>query len=191
MGANTDKSPKKLVGVAVAIVALLVSASAVYLDYKHSKEASEEFKSQININEEQNRQFEELVETQKRQYEELREQNRQLEELVKTQKQHYDELKKQFEEVIEPKTRHDEISDYISLLYDRIVLFRDWLDYFPYEDRKIAEAYYIEAVKHFSRAEVALRAKNFDEALEEIDLTYAYLSEGSRAIESSNTTAAK
>ena len=40
-----EKSPKKLVGITVAIVALLVSASAVYFDYDHARDASEGFKS--------------------------------------------------------------------------------------------------------------------------------------------------
>ena len=188
MGANNGKFPKKSVGVFVAIFALLVSASAVSLDYYHNNIAADEFASQININEEQNRQLKELVEIQKQQYEELKEQNRQLEELIKTQEQHHAQLKKEFEQTYEPHTRHEQISDYISLLYDRIVLFRDYLGYFPYERRKVAEVSYIEALNHFSLAELALREKRFDDALEEINLTYDYLSEAYKEIESSNTT---
>ena len=191
MGATSDTSPKKLVGVTIAIVAILVSATAIYFDYKHAEEASEEFKKQIEINETHNNRDEELVETQKQYCEELEEQNRQLQELTKTQKQHYDELKKEFEEVIKPHTRHEEIYDYISLLYNRLVLYRDWLVYLPAEKRSVAEAYYLEAANNFHRAEVEFRAGNFDEAQRLIDDTYTSLSEGYAAIASSNTTAAE
>jgi len=206
MGANTDKSPKKLVGVTVAIVALLVSASAVYLDYKHSKDASEELKKQIEIDEAQNRQskelvetqiqqnrhLEELAETQIQQYEELREQNRQLEKLVETHKQHYDELKKEFDNVIKPHTRHEEIYDYISLLYDRLMLYRDWVSKQPTSDKRaIVEPYYRKALGNFQRAEEELRSGNFTGALQLIDDAYYYMIEGSKKIASSNTTAAK
>jgi len=208
-------------GFTVAVVALLASASAVYFDNTHFEEtlkreeqrnekSSEEFQQQIavqkDVDESQNIRHKQLLELQTQQYEELKEhhgkslelqkeldeeQNRQLGELVETQKQHSEELKRQYEEVIKPHAKHEEIYDYISLLYDRLVLYRDWLIYLPHEDRKVAEAYYLEAAGSFHRAEMELRAGNFDESQRLIDDTYTSLSEGYAAIASSNTTAAE
>ena len=193
MEANTGKFPRKSVGAIIAIVALLVSASAVCLDYDHTRDASEELQTQKNINEEQNRQLEELVETQKqqnRQLEELvetqKQQNRQLEELVETQKQHYEELKKEFEEVIQPHTRHEEIFDYISLLYNRIVLYGDWLNSRPSYERVKAWPYWEEACRDFQNAEKELRAGNFIQAELSVQSAYDNLVEG--RIAATNTT---
>ena len=197
-----EKSPKKLVGITVAIVALLVSGTAVYFDYEHYKDASEElkiqsidarekFEKQLQADEEQNRQYAELIETQKWQYEELREQNRQLEELVETQKQHHDRLKKEFDEVYEPLTRHEKIYDYISLLYNRLLLYRSWVMAIPRDHREVVEPYYLKAQSKFYEADKELRAENFDQAEELIEDAYAWLTEGSKAymsVVSSNTT---
>ena len=183
-----EKSPKKLAGITVAVVALLVSGTAVYFDYKHAIDASVEFGKQILIDGEQNRQYAELVETQKQQYEALREQSRQLEELVKTQKEHHDRLKEQFDKTYQPLTRHEKIYDYISLLYDRIVLYRDWVSYLQGERREVADAYYAKAATKFHNAEKALRAGEFDLAQQLVEDTYAIMSKGYEAVASSNTT---
>ena len=171
MEANTGKFSKKPVGVFVAIFALLVSASAVYLDCDHDKKAVDDIKAQMNINEEQNRQLDELVETQKQQIEELKE-------LRKTHEQHYDELEKEFEAVIAPHIRHIETFNYLTLLYDRLMRYRDWLTYLSGDTRAWAEHYYNEASDKFQRAEKELRAGNFTEAEKLIEAAYDDLVEG-------------
>ena len=186
-----EKSPKKLVGMTVAIVALLVSGTAVYFDYDHHKDASAEFAKQILIDGEQNRWYAELVDTQKQQYEALIEQNSKLEESVKNQKQHHDELKEQFDEVYEPLTRHEKIYDYISLQYNCLVLYRGWVMDIPKDHREVVWPYYLEAQNKFYEADEELRAENFDQAEELIENAYAWLTEGAKAymsVVSSNTT---
>jgi len=165
-----EKSPKKLVGITVAIVALLVSGTAVYFDYEHSEEAREEFGKQIRVDEDQNRQYAELVET---------------------QKQHHDELKEQFDKTYQPLTRHEKIYDYISMLYNRLLLYRSWVMAIKRDHREVVEPYYLKAQSKFIEADKELRAENFDQAEELIEDAYAWLTEGSTAymsVVSSNTT---
>lgn len=197
-------------GLIVAIVALLASVSAVYYDNTHYEEtqireeerdrrANEEFKQSLEhqkeLDEEQNIRHKELVQLQQKRYNEQIRQHEEAMNLAQTalgiERQHYQELSEQFEEVIEPKTRHDEIFDFILLLYDRLVLYRDWLTAASYGCREVAEPYYIEASNYFHYAEEELRARNFDEAQRFVTAAYTSMSKGYQACESvvsSNTT---
>ena len=174
-------------------------------------ELNEQFEQELDVQkcsiEDQNKQHRESVKLQQKRYEEQIRQHEESTDLAQTaldlESTHYQDLSKQFEAVIEPKTRHDEIFDFIILLYDRIVLYRDWLAALSYDHRKVAEPYYLEAINNFHNqpkpifqklahsTEKELRARNFDEAQRLVEDTYTSMSKGYQAYElvvSSNTT---
>jgi len=172
---------KNWVTVAVAIIALVTSVCALYLDNEHlelqqtqHEEAMELGSSALEADTQHHQEAMELGSS-----------------ALEADTQHYEELSKQFEEVIMPHTKHEEIYDDIALLYDLLVLCRDWLITLPYDDRKAPEPYYIEANSNFYSAIKELRVKNFHEAERLVEDAYASLAECYKAyasVVSSNTT---
>ena len=189
----------------VAIVALVGSVYALYLDNKHlelqqtqHEEAMELGSSALEADTQHHQEalegdtqhHQEAMELARSALEADTQHHQEAMELGQTaldiESKHYQELNKQFEEVIEPKTRHDEIYDYISLLYDRLVLYREWLGDLQYaglyNEYNVVYPYYREASRNFCKAEEELRAGNFDQAEQSVRDTYASLGEGYEAV---------
>ena len=186
---------KNWVTVAIAIIALVASVCALYLDNEHLELQRTQHEEAIKLGRSalgaDTQHHQEALEADIQHHQEAMELGRSA---LEADTQHYEELSDQYEEVIRPHTKHEEIYDDISLLYDLLVLCRDWLSTLPYEDRKVPEPYYIEANNNFYSAIKELRVKNFHEAERLVGDAYASLAEGYKAyasVVSSNTTASE
>ncbi len=188
-------------GLAVATVALLASASAVYFDNAHFEETSireqerdEELNQQHTVSVDlQQRRYDELnqqhtvsVGLQQRRYDEL---NQQHTVSVGLQQRRYDELNQQFKEVIEPKVRHDEILHYIKFLENRLESYWNWISALSGYQSEVGEAYYMKAARNYESAKRELMDRNFDLAEQLVKAANDNLDEGILAVASSNTTA--
>ena len=170
-------------GLAVATVALLASASAVYFDNAHFEETS--IREQER-DEELNQQHTVSVDLQQRRYDEL---NQQHTVSVGLQQRRYDELNQQFKEVIEPKVRHDEILHYIKFLENRLESYWNWISALSGYQSEVGEAYYMKAARNYESAKRELMDRNFDLAEQLVKAANDNLDEGILAVASSNTTA--
>ena len=195
---------------AVAIVAVVASVSAMEADTKHYEEAIEADKQLLDkaieadkqlhdkvieadkqlhdkVIEADTKHFEESKTLLQARYDELDKQYHKYLATYKSEielnKKHYQTLSEQFEKVTAPHIRHEEVYDHLSLLWDRLVVYRDWLGALASVHRNVVRPYYREASDNFYKAEEELRAGNFEQAMQSIETANVILTEGSKAYE--------